>query len=86
MKITAWKNIDVEVECDVTAEQIIAEFQQRRDELEGAYWRRFIEAAAVMIRIIESLPDSTLAKIPALTRQVIHDHLKAEAARWEPKL
>lgn len=85
MKTTAWKNIDVEVEVDVTTEQIIEEFQQRRDELEDTYWRRFVEAVAVMIRIIESTPDSTLAKIPAATRQVVQDHLKAEAARWGPE-
>ena len=84
MKITAWKTVEVECECDVETEQIVNEFAARVDESAPNYWRRMLPALDCMTLALARISDETIAAVVKSARAEVHKRLVAQAARWEP--
>ena len=84
MKITAWKTVEVECECDVETEQIVNEFAVRVDESAPDYWRRMLPALDCMTLALARISDETIAAVVESARIEVHKRLVAEVTRWEP--
>ena len=82
MKVTAYKTVEVECECDVGIDEVLSEFAQRADEASVAYFRRVAPALDWMTRILASVKDETIHAIPHKARQTLCDRLEAEAKRY----
>ena len=85
MKVTAWKTIEVEVECEVETDAIIAEFSQRVGEADKDYWRRALPAIDCITRILGEVKAEVIAAVPENGRAVVVARLIAEVDRWKVK-
>lgn len=82
MKVTTWKTVEVECECDVEPDDILNEFAQRVDEATADYWRRMLPAVDLMTRIMSRVSDDVIAGVKPEHRSVIRQRLQDQAARW----
>ena len=82
MKVTTWKTVEVECECEVEMDDMLNEFSQRVEESSSEYWRRMLPAMDRMTRIIERISDETIAGVKSDHRVIIKTRLIEQAARW----
>ena len=82
MKVTAWKTVEVECECDVEINDMLSEFSQRVEESTADYWRRMLPAVDRMTRIMELIGDETIAAVKSEHKAIIKQRLTEQAARW----
>ena len=82
MKVTAWKTVEVECECDVEIDDMLSEFSQRVEESTADYWRRMLPAVDRMTRIMERIGDETIAAVKSEHKAIIKQRLTEQAARW----
>lgn len=84
MKVTVWKTIDVECECDIDADDMIAELAGRigDDQSDENYWRQMLPALSRLIRIVQSIKDESIVALRPEHVAIIHAHLAKEAERW----
>ena len=82
MKVTAWKTVEVECECDVEIDDILTEFGERVDESDADYWRRMLPVVDVMTRILARIKSDTIATVHPEARATVSQRLAAEAERW----
>ena len=83
MRVTTWQTVEVQCECDVETDDIIAEFSQRQEEATETYWRRLIPALDSMTRIMASVTDETIAAMPFAACETLRERLATQAARYE---
>ena len=83
MKVTVWKDVECECECDVTTDDIIAEFSSRQDEATETYWRRLIPVLDSMTRILASIPDEVIAAMPEAACETLCERLCTQAGRYD---
>lgn len=82
MKITAYKTVDVECECDVDNDAIVAEFSQRVGEADADYWRRAIPAIDCITRILLEVKPEVIAEVPESGRAIVAKRLMDAAKAW----
>lgn len=82
MKISTWKNIEVEVECEVSTDDILNEFSQRIQESSADYWKRMLPAMDFMTRMMANISDETIASVKPEHREIIKSRLIEQSARW----
>jgi hypothetical protein len=82
MKVTAWKNIDVEVEVDVDIADVLLSCAEIQREATGKYWKRWGGTLDTLTRILAATKDELIAAIPIEARREVHRRLTVEAARW----
>jgi negative regulator of replication initiation len=85
MNVTAYKNVDVEVECDIDSDAIIAEFSQRVGESSADYFRRAIQAIDCITRILGEVKEEVIAAVPAQGKEIVAKRLLDQSKRWEVK-
>jgi len=76
MKVNAWKNIDLEVEVDVSIDDLIQELHDIASSTDG--WRRklsAIDGASKVLSLIGSEPLEQLSSHRLHTAQAIRDRL-----------
>lgn len=76
MKVNAWKNIDVEVECDVSVEDVVRELRDIADSEDG--WRRklsAIDGASKVLELIGVEPLDNIAGTRALIAKALRERL-----------
>ena len=86
MKVTAWKTVEVECECDVEIEQVLQEFAQRVDESSKNYYRRLVPCIDWMTRMLAKIGDETIEAMPDSARIEVTKRLSAEAERYAIKV
>jgi hypothetical protein len=85
MKVTAYKTVECECECDVSMDDILQEFSARQDEAEETHWRRLIPAVDAMTRILANISDDVIAAMPVAARETLRERLATQASRYETK-
>lgn len=83
MRVSTWKNIDVEVEVNVSLDDVLAECDSRAEEATPEHCRLWLESIDVLTRILSRSKDDVIAKVPEQARQEVHRRLMVELARWE---
>jgi len=83
MKVTGWKNVEVEVEVDIEPEHILSEFRQRADEAEATYWRRLVPALDAITQILADVKDEVIEALPAEARTILRERLQVQADRYK---
>ena len=83
MKVTAYKTVDVECECEVDSDAIVAEFSQRVGEASADYWRRIVPAIDCITRILGEVNPEVIDAIPAQGRAIVAKRLLDAAKQWE---
>lgn len=82
MKVTTWKTVEVECECDVEIEDILIEFGERVDESQHDYWRRMMPAIDCITKILARVSYETIATVKPEVREIVRQRLSDQAARW----
>lgn len=82
MQVTAWKNIDLEVEVDVGIDEVIAECHQRADEATETYWRRVAPAINAATKFLAAVKDEVIRAFPVKARQEIRKRLLEQLERY----
>ena len=80
--VSAWKTMDIEVEVDVSIDEVLAELNQLAEEGTGEYYRR---AGAVMdacTRILAKIGDDVIAKLPDSAKATMRERLGKELVRY----
>ena len=82
MQVTVYQTVYVECVCDVHMDDIVAEFERRKDESTEHYWRRLIPALDAMTRIMAGVPDDVIAAIPLEANMILRLRFSAEVERY----
>lgn len=83
MKVTTYKTVDVECECDVEIEDFVNELESRVNEADSQYWRRLLPAMDAITRIMARIPDEVIKSFPQEAREILAGRLTHEGARWD---
>lgn len=83
MRITASKNIDVDVEIDVQMEDVLDEFAERAREATPERWRRFGPCLSQITKILAAVKTEVIAELPAEGKKTMARLLRAQAKRYD---
>ena len=83
MRVTAWKNIDVEVEVEVVVEDVLSEFWDRCEAANGEYWRQVCPVLVSVTKILAQVKDETIKAMPEASRKIMCERLMTQAARYD---
>lgn len=78
MKLTVWK----EVEVDVGIDEVLEECHQRADEATETYWRRVAPAIDSATKFLANVKDEVIRAFLVSARQEIRKRLLAQLERY----
>jgi len=84
MKVKTWQNIDVEVEADISFDQIMDVFREMQEK--STRWQQVGSVLDVMTRVMAGIPDDIIDKFPENAIKAVHERLCAQALRYQARM
>jgi len=82
MKVTAWKNIDVDVEVDVSVDEILVALGERLDDVTPKQWRTLGCVLDTITKMLARVTDEAIRALPDEARIEMCRRLDTERKRY----
>lgn len=82
MKVTTLETIEVEVEANITFEDICSEFGELVDAATPENYRGALSTIDFITRLMDRVPDEVIGRFKQEHRDIIHQRLTAQAERY----